>query len=747
MTKALVTIFLIILFTAGNLAQNPNDTLPRYDISKISTKITLDGILDEPEWLDSKIYNIGYEFQPSNNSKAAQETFVRLLFDDEFIYFSFDCRDTDMSKLRSNVSDRDRIFSDDFVGLILDTYGDSQFGYEVFVNPHGIQGDILREGNREDDSYDMVWYSAAKISDSGWIVEMAIPFQSIRYDNNKIDSWKVMFLRNYPRDHRYILSSTMINRDNPCFTCHSGLIVGLEKIELKINYEILPYLTASQSSELDDYDNPAPGLVAGKLKGRIGSSFKVKPSPSVTLEGVVSPDFSQVESDAQQISVNSTFALFYQEKRPFFFEGSEIYRMPIHSFYSRMINDPIAAAKLSGKSGSLSYAYLTAYDRNSPMVIPGEEGSSFLNTGLKSFTNVARVRYSGSENNYLGGFISSRHFENAPSFMGAVDWNLLFWTNFYLSGQLSYSSVKELNRTDIYSGSRKYGHRKEDAALNGEQLSGTGATVRLERQASNHYMDLYMRDISPAFSTPVGFQNRNDSRSFEFENGYRHYNDSGFIHQVYVFFRTGMDFNHSNIRKERWGFVGMNMNFKGNSFAFLGYLPLNEEYFKGADLRGANRLMFEMGSTPVKDVQFNLWSGFGNFIYRGDSPEVGSGHEFGIRVSLKAFQRLNAEFSYNRAGLRSRATKDLFYDGYVFRNTLTYQFTHEMFLRVITDYNSFDNSFGVFPLFSYKLNPFTIFYVGSTSNHREYDFPFGYRETSRQFFLKLQYLFGNTSTL
>lgn len=746
--KNIIT-FLFILFVCIQPLLKPGDTLslPGYQIQKINTKLIIDGILDEEAWLNSEKYGIEYEFQPSNNKEAAQKTVVRLLYDDEFLYFSFECRDTAIAKIRSNVSDRDRIFSDDFVGLILDTYGDSQFGYELFVNPHGIQGDILREGNREDDSYDMVWYSAAKMSKSGWVVEMAIPFQSIRYDDEHTKNWRVMFLRNYPRDTRYIFASSPIDRDNPCFTCHSGYLLGIGTIERKINYEVLPYLTGSQSSQLTDYENPAPGLVDGKIKGRVGSSFKIKPTPSLAIEGVVNPDFSQVESDAQQISVNSTFALFYQEKRPFFFEGSEIYRMPIHSFYSRTINDPVAATKITGKSGSLSYGFLSAYDRNSPLIIPGGEGSAFINSGLGSLTNVARVRYTGTQNNYLGGFLSTRNFKDAPAFMGAVDWSLLFWTNFYLKGQVSYSAVKELNRPDIYTNSRKYGNRKEDATLNGESLDGTGATVRLERQATNHYMDLYIHDHSPAFSTPVGFQNRNNTRAIEFENGYQHYIDSGFVNRFYVFFRTGLDFNHENIRKERWGFLGFNVNFKGNSYAFLGYLPLNEEYFKGVDMRGANRIMFELGSTPVRGFDFGLEGGFGNFIFRGDNPEIGTGHEFGLRIGIKAFERLNAEFSFNRAGLRSKSTKDLFYDGYIVRSTLSYQFSPEMFIRVISDYNSFSDQIGVFPLFSYKVNPFTIFYFGSTSNFHEYDSPLGYKPTSRQFFLKLQYLFSNTSVI
>jgi len=709
---------------------------------RTSSIIVIDGKL-EPAWDEAELSGIPFEIQPGENTPARAETIVRLLFSSEYLYVSFYCSDPDPSQMRSNLSDRDKIYKDDFVGLILDTYGDGQSAYEFFVNPHGVQGDILRTGNNEDDTYDLIWQSASVIHDKGYTVEMAIPFRALRFQNKDQHVWKIMFLRNFPRQDRYIFSSNSNDRNNPCFTCQSAELKGISEISVPFSYEILPFFTGYQSGALNDIDDASSGFSNNPVKGRIGGSFKLVPSPSITIEAVINPDFSQVESDAQQISVNSTFSLFFQEKRPFFFEGSEIYSAPISSFYSRMINDPLLAAKVTGKAGNVSFALLSAYDRKSPLIIPGEERSNFINTGLPSYGNILRARLNGQKNDYIGGMLALRNFEDGGAYLAGFDWSYLFLTNFYFTGQIAASITKEIEDTTIFNGTRKFGSINKDAALNGEEYNGLGAIVRLERQSRDHYMDVVYKDHSPAFVSPLGFLNRNNTRDFQHENAYILQYDSSFVTRISLFYRGGLNFNYDNTRKERWLMLGGNISLAGNSRIFIGFLPINEEVFGGAELKKVNRWFFNLNTTPFSWMSLSFDGEIGKIIYRGDSPEVGKGHQFVFGVSFKPADQIQSEIEFERAGLRSQQNNELLYDGYILRNISTYQFSTQMYVRLISDYNSFSGEISLFPLFSYKLNPFTIFYVGSTHTMREYDAPYNLTQNNRQYFLKFQYLLSN----
>ena len=148
----------------------------------------------------------------------------------------------------------------------------------------------------------------------------------------------------------------------------------------------------------------------GKVRGRVGGGVKFSPNPSLFAEAVINPDFSQVESDATQISVNSSYAIYYPEKRPFFLDGADIFNTQLTDFYSRMINNPIGAAKLIEKSDGLTIAYLTASDRNSPFTIAGEEGSASVESSLQSYSNILRAKYDFGTQSFVGALGTARNF-------------------------------------------------------------------------------------------------------------------------------------------------------------------------------------------------------------------------------------------------------------------------------------------------------------------------------------------------
>ncbi len=735
------TIFFICIL-GGNIFAKESDDKGNYkaETQRINTQLKIDGKLDESEWSTAKRYTIGFEIEPGENTVPRAETIFFTLYNDEYLYFAFRCFDPNPSEIRATVTDRDKIFNDDFVIILLDTYSDNQRTYELLVNPYGIQGDLLRTGNNEDPGFDIIWYSAAERTETGYTVEMAIPFKSIKFPDSDSPIWALQAGRIFPRENRYVYFWTPSDRNNPCFMCQSGKLIGLSDIPHNISAEILPYAIGFQSARLEDSDDPDKGFFNEDLKGRIGAGFKVNPSSSMTMEGVVNPDFSQVESDAQQISVNSTFSLYYEEKRPFFLEGIELFRSGMSVFYTRLINNPLYAAKITGKQEKVSYALLTAYDRNTLFIVPGEEGSSTISSSEKSFSNILRARYDFAEDSYFGAIITTRDLSGGHNYNAGIDWNYLFEKQYYIRGLFLFSNTEEVSDSNIFNSSRKFGSTQYNAAFNGEKFSGTALRLDFKRSSRNHYFEMSYRDISPLHQSQMGFMTKNNTRSIEVENAYTIYPEESVVTNSYIFARYGLAFNHSHVRKDNWLVVGVNTVFKGQIRTFAGVLPINAEQFKGQSFSNIFRYMFEVNARPSDALAIGFDSDFGKFIYRSDNPKTGRGHNLDVWVTIKISDQFQSGFDFGRSRLSDINTGELFYDGYILRNTTTYQFSEESYLRMISEYNSFEKSINLFPLFSYKLNAFTIFYIGSTNNLREFDKQDRWIQSERQYFLKIQYL-------
>ncbi|MFZ1082555.1 MAG: sugar-binding protein, partial [Candidatus Kryptoniota bacterium] len=457
-------IIIYIPLSANASVDSTNQT--RYIIKaiKINGNIKLDGSLSDPQWKLAQGVTLDYEVQPGNDLPAKQKSTVLVLYNTEYLYLAFICHDTDPSQIRAHVTDRDNIFDDDFVGIILDTYTDHQKAYEFFANPYGVQGDLMRTGNNEDPNFDAVWNSAGAVNDSGYIVEMALPFKSLRFPALKVQNWSMDFLRNLPRESRYQYSWVKLNLNDPCLLCQGGILEGLMDLQATADVELLPYVMGFKADNINDDTNPNSGFTNGDIQGRVGLGLKYSPNPSLGIEGVANPDFSQVESDATQISVNTTSALFYAEKRPFFMEGNDLLTTSIQSYYSRIINNPLGAAKVIQRSGNLSLGYLAAEDRNSPFIVAGEEGSVTDNNGnttisslYRSFSNILRAKYDLGTQSFLGVLGTARDFVGAHNYVAGPDWNLFFGGNYTFDGQFLFSNTRELNDTGIISDTAHFG--------------------------------------------------------------------------------------------------------------------------------------------------------------------------------------------------------------------------------------------------------------------------------------------------
>ena len=328
--------------------------IPAGAIPRLQGDITIDGKLDDAGWAGALEQSIDYEISPGDNTPAQAKTQVRIGYTDDALYVSFKAMDPDPSKIRANLRDRDAMFNDDWVGVFLDTFNDNRRGYELVVNPLGVQGDLIRDetntNNQEDASWDGLWTSAGQLTADGFDVEIRIPFSTLRFPTGGQDqTWGVSLIRTWPRDKRFQMTSHKVPRDSNCFQCEWGKYTGIAGVKQGRNLEVVPTLTMGTTQS-----RPAVGTKWGGTDTSIEPGVDVSwaPSPAMTLNATLNPDFSQVETDQLQLDFNSSFALFYQEKRPFFLEGADYFTTQFDVLYTRQIADPDFGLRVTGRTGN-----------------------------------------------------------------------------------------------------------------------------------------------------------------------------------------------------------------------------------------------------------------------------------------------------------------------------------------------------------------------------------------------------------
>ena len=523
----LLTIIVFSLFIVTVNGQNTPQSKAVLNAFRIDKPIELTGKLDNLAWANAEPVEINYEISPGDNTPAVQKTKVRVLFDDKNIYFGFQCFDTNPSQIRANISDRDNLFDDDYVIVLLDTYGDYQRTYELAVNPFGIKGDLMRTGDNEDSNFDMIWHTAAARNEAGWTAEMAIPFSSLNFPSKEEQNWTLAIFRVLPRASKIQISWTKVDRNIPALMPQAGVIKGLKNISSGGQIELLPYFMGQKNGSLSDRNNPNSGIKYDPILGRYGGGIKYTPSANMTIEAVINPDFSQIESDAEQISVNTTFALDYEEKRPFFIMGRDL--LPNEHYYSRSINDPLYAGRITGRIGALTYLYMNAYDRNTVFVIPGEDMSNTVPTSLKSMANIGRVRYDFGDEKYIGGMIFARNMDGGHNYVAGIDWKYKFWENWYIDGGVMLSQTKELNDPAVFSSNRMFGNSGYTAGFDGEDYTGTGLQISLSHSNRAYNFNLGYNDHSPTYQTYNGLFTSTGNRQVSLNQGYVLYPEGSFV--------------------------------------------------------------------------------------------------------------------------------------------------------------------------------------------------------------------------
>ncbi|MEJ2722518.1 MAG: DUF5916 domain-containing protein [bacterium] len=639
-------------------------------------------------------------------------------FDDRNLYVAWVCYD-DPADVRASFCERDEIFSDDYVILCLDTYGESSHAYEIAANPYGIPGDLLfSSANGEDITYDLIFESAGQINHDHWVVEMAIPFASLRFPKSPDQVWRVDFWRNRPRESRYQYSWAAYDRDEDCWPCQWGTVKGVSAVSSGSGLELLPSVVGHHSGTLDENGH----FASDEIDGDVGLGIAYDFSSELRAEAAINPDFSQVESDVAQIDVNTTFALFYPERRPFFQEGSDLFDTYFEAVYTRSINDPLGAGKMTWRNGSNSFAFLSARDEHSVIILPFEESSRFIENG-KSTSNILRARHEFGNQSHIGVVGTDRRFASggSGSLLG-VDGRVRFTSVDALSFQLLGTHTEEVFAPELGDSAfnaTTFDDGRYTAGLDGESFYGYGAYASLSRNARSYWLGVDYRERSPTFRADNGFEPSNSIRhGGGWVGGIVRFDNSKLFENINGDVNVAQKYNFDHVKKDEWVNVSVQLQLRAAQTSIHSSYMASNELFGGIQFDGIWQSHVCASMQPRGALRYGGYYNYGHRIARYQLV-MGKETGYGLWADMKPIDRL--------------------------RSKLSVQVSRALSARVVLQYNDRYNSWDVDPLISYRINPFSIFYIGSTNDFRNLNHADDGREgwtlTGRQYFMKLQWLF------
>ena len=706
------------LLAAALLAVPAFSALATRDLPQTLKPPVLDGKISPGEWDGALRMDNFKTFQPDYGKEPSQRTEGYFLYDADNFYFAFRCYDSEPSKIKASMCKRDAMFSDDFVGVIIDTYNTMQSGYSFLVNPLGIQGDGMMgaTGNLSNDQ-DFIWDSKGAIDDRGYIVEFRIPLQSIRFPAGKTITIRLGYFRQFVRTSE-VASAPPIFADKGSIIAQTQPI-SVTGLHFKRVVELLPAITHSDKSSASD-----GRLQRDERTTDFGLTGKVGLSNDLTLDAAVNPDFSQVESDAGQVDINLRYALYYPEKRPFFLEGNEIWQFggnteeaPLMALvHTRTIVDPTYGFKLSGKMG-VANTFSAIYARDYQPDSGSDEHPVF---------SVFRVKHALKEDSYIGGFYTGRDIRDGTNRVAGADGRIRLSptdvASFHVFGSLS-RNPGDAEATTAHAIGLDYTH--EDRKLS---------------------LDIGYQDISRNFRVDTGFLQRTGLRRLAVFGMLKIYPKSEFFQRIEPFYWSYQLLDNASNKIESFNLFTLRFQLPRTS-QFRIDVPLANEIYQGRsfDKTGAG---FQFNSQLSKHLFVSLFYRYtGAIYYDPDAPYQGQGSQAQAGLEFQPTDQLDFSLSLAYQDFFRRSDGAKIYDYTLVRSFNTFQLNKYLFLRAIVEYNFYYKRLTADTLASFTYIPGTVVYVGYGSaferirwNGNEYEESNRFLETKRGFFFKVSYL-------
>jgi uncharacterized protein DUF5916 len=753
-------ILVTLLLTSASRADQPIIQVPRIDTPPLLSDF--EQMQAGPRVSENMLKVTGFiAREPADGAEPTQNTDVYLAYDDRNLYAAFVCWDSEPDKIRARMTRREDIFSDDSAEIMIDTFHDARRAYAFAANPFGIQWDALwTEGSIGkgtagdytgfDSSFDTVWHSEGRLTGRGYILLISIPFKSLRFPNTDSQAWGIILNRSIPRTNENLFWPRISNRIQGRFN-QAATMIGLRDVSPGRNVQLIPYGLVRSFRDIDQRDPNNPFFEGRSLKPDVGIDGKFILHDSFVLDATVNPDFSQIESDEPQITVNQRYEVFFPEKRPFFLENSNYFTTPINLVFTRRIGHPEFGLRLTGKSGPWAVGILASDDRAPGEVLPPLDPHS----GDRATFTIGRVSHDILDQSTVGAIFTDRKFGGGYNRVGGVDANIKINQNWRIQGQAVASST--LN-------------------IDGTYQAGPGYNLDLERSGRKLNMQAIYLDYSPGFVTDTGFVNHTDIREEKFNASYYFRPEGRYLQSWGPTMQSFNIWDHRGTPEDYFIQPGLRFDLTRGTWVNFHPFAYDDVRLRPLDYSSLTRVTaypqpywgIEGSTSWLKEFDFAWFfvSGKGaNYNpVPGRIPALGHEDQGNFTLTFHVSSRLRIDNTYLLEHVREHATNLTAVTNHIVRSKWNWQFTKEFSARVIVQYTSVlsnplisslspTKNFNADFLLTYFVRPGTAIYVGYNSDLQNLDrrliptstglltTPDGYINDGRQFFVKASYLF------
>jgi Domain of unknown function (DUF5916) len=665
--------------------------------------------------------------QPSDGQPATQRTEAYLGYDSINFYVAFVCWDQSPGAIRGHLTRREPstpFDAEDYIEITLDTFHDQRHAFVFDVNPRGVQADALRtEGQGNDYSWDTVWNSWSRVTREGYVILVAIPFRSLRFPDSSRGGWGVTLMRYLARNDELDYWPKVSSRISGVLN-QEATVSGLENVASSRNMQFIPYGEMRALRALDQRDPAQPRFDYCSACGKAGLDSKFVIHNSFVLDTTINPDFAQVESDEPQNTVNQRFEVLFPEKRPFFLENLNFFEAPLIAVgtqtkmvFTRRIADPTAGVRLTGKQGPWTLGFFMVDDRSPGEIVPDFDPLH----GKRAYFGIGRVSYDIGEQSSIGTMYTDREFQGRFNRVGGLDGVFRLNKNWTATYRGYVSSTRD-------DGGYVFGQHHEAV------LAGNGRRFSLSLQ----YLD-----ITPGFRSETGFVPRTDQRAI---NQYAHFyfRPEG---KRLVFHgpeeNTTQMWDHTNTTVQQVASFDYVFGFRGNIIV-APILAYESDVLRPQDFSGLanNRQIVQDAYGLVFSGSLKRFLSWNTKIIRDGIPVVVpaagqlpySGNETSINQTLrvKPTGSLQIDNTYILDRVTNGAVNHAVFNNHIIRSKWNYQFTHELSLRFIGQYNGLlanpvysslqtSKAFNTDILITYLVHPGTAIYVGYNTNQENID--------------------------
>ena len=475
--------------------------------------IVLDGTLSSPAWQRAPVYDRFVENEPHRDAKPLYATRVQVLFDESAVYVGVTSLDEHPEQIRAPLVRHDNVIrTQDFVVLYIDAIGKRQSAQFFRVGASGSTGDGMHTAADDDEDFspDFDFDAASARTEHGYTSVFRVPFASLRFSSDPHTRWRIMVGRRMPRDQAYMWVSVSVPTDAPSFISAMQPLQGIELPQQHGFLTVRPSITARHTSDAE------PGEDRHSANGVQGSlDVKWRASPELVIDGTLKPDFSQVALDVPQLSGNTDFALYLPEKRPFFFESSDLLHSPTEALYTRSFTAPRWGVRSTWRDASLSGTAFVIDDKGGgETFLPYAYGTNTaLQPGSRSLSARAHADLDEAARFQLGGVLAARRYEDDRGDNTVAGPDVAWQINdaWRVRGQWLRSQTTAQPLTDADSG--------DVTLVRGKVTVGDSLILKASRYTDRLQLDFADLDISPQFRHDTGFVNQVGIRDLELHQG------------------------------------------------------------------------------------------------------------------------------------------------------------------------------------------------------------------------------------